>query len=497
MTLKTIAIDNFTGGRNTKATSPTLAKNESLDQLNTWCENGALVKRRGWTSILSAVGTTSFTPLKMAITNLGTSGTDRIVMMGKVGTNGNLIYTDNGTSFAFCESTPTNLSATRLPWMGMFGAKLYVSDGVSTVVSYDGTNVASVAAFPKYAVCATHKSYVFAANASIVYWSALNDAETWPANNFQSVNSQDGNSIMGLAPWGGNLIIFKQKSMWALVGDVFDPTEGNYYLQKIDTPPGFNFFFKDTIVTHNGVMKFLTTDGFYAYSGGNTIVKISDAIQSDTDPLIYPSIAANGENNVRTPQSCVWKNAMYCSVFNSSRRQTFVQDRFDKWWSFIDDNANPNDTSPIGMLPVAFNGTAVSTLYGSNMTGILVTLDTGNNIQYFSGITTASVPLIGYWISKDFNLANETRFKYADIFLKKQTAVAGLGTLILSVSIDGATFIDFNIDMTSGVGTVLKKRIPIGRIGRSIRVKVYNAQLGVTFEVYQIVITHEPTDAMR
>jgi hypothetical protein len=53
------------------------------------------------------------------------------------------------------------------------------------------------------------------------------------------------------------------------------------------------------------------------------------------------------------------------------------------------------------------------------------------------------------------------------------------------------------VDMMNGVGTILKKRVPIMRIGRSIRVKVLNAELGVTFEVYQINVAYEPTDAMR
>mgnify|MGYP001606638744 CR=1 FL=1 len=65
------------------------------------------------------------------------------------------------------------------------------------------------------------------------------------------------------------------------------------------------------------------------------------------------------------------------------------------------------------------------------------------------------------------------------------------------MSVDGATFIDFNVDMMTGVGTILKKRVPIMRMGRSIRVKVYNAELGVTFEVYQINVNYEPTEAMR
>jgi hypothetical protein len=86
---------------------------------------------------------------------------------------------------------------------------------------------------------------------------------------------------------------------------------------------------------------------------------------------------------------------------------------------------------------------------------------------------------------------------YADIFLKKQAAVGTLGTLVFSYSLDGGTLINTNVDMMNGVGTILKKRIPIIRIGRTIKIKIDNAELGVTFEIYQISVTYEMTDAMR
>lgn len=492
MSDKILSIKDFTGGRNSFLSAEMCAQNESPDQINAWCENGALTKKRGWTSILAKASTTSFTPMKMALTNLGSSGAERIVVMGKFSSNGNLCYTDDGATFSYCELTPTNFSSTRFPFMGMFQGKLYISDGVNTVYSYDGSSVASVAAFPKSAICAVHKNYVFAAVGSQVQWCAINDATTWPANNFQGVESNEGYDILAIVPWTGGLVIFKRKSMWLLVGDVFDPVEAQYYLQKIETPPGFDFFFKETVVVHNGVMKFLANDGFYAYTGGNSITKISDKIQTDIDPLYYANIAVNGENNLRAPRAHIWKNTYYCSIVYNNYRYWYIHDKNGKWWLSKEDyGANENTT--IQCVPAALNGAVTQKLYGGGPVGLFLTMDTGNQYQYFVGITSTTQGISAYWTSKNFQFASEVSFKYVDIYFKKQSA----GSLTVSASIDGGTYIDFTVDMTTGSGTILKKRVPLLRIGRAIRFKVANSADNVGFEVVQINCVYEPTSATR
>ena len=444
--------------------------------------------------MVSTISSINNSLIKMITTNLGTSGVNRLVMMGLFTSSAyaRLSYTDDGAVFVNCEGTPTQFSATKIPFMGMFGAYLYVSDGVNTVVRYDGTSVTTVAAFPLYSKCAVHKNYMFAANAKTIYWSDISDPTTWPVNNFQTINSIEGDSIIGIRSWGGNLIIFCRRSMWVFVGDSFDPIDAQYYLQKIDTPPNFNFMAGETIVTHGGVVKFLTVDGFYAYTGGTQIIKISDPIQPDLEAILYGNIALNGDNNLSAPRSFVWKNNMYCSFLISSAMKWIIHDTMGKWWYW--EQTSPVNGYPFGLAACDFG--SGEKLYGCN-TGysILMTMDTGNN----EGTTIVASPaaISAYWISKDLSFPSETRFLYADIFLKKQAAVATLGTLVFSYSIDGATFITANVDMMSGVGTILKKRVPIMRIGRSIRVKVLNAELGVTFEVYQVNISYEQTDAMR
>ena len=494
MSIKVLNINDFKGGRNSKASSPTLAKNQTLDQWNTWCENNALVKRRGYTAIDSSILGQNADILKMTLTNLGASNSNRLVMMARLGDStahtSRLIYTDNGSTLANVEATPTAFSGASVPYMGMYGGYLYISDGVNTVYRYNGSTVTAVAAFPKYSKCAVHKNYMFAAKRSILCWSDLKDPTTWPINNFQSIDSDDGDVIIAIKPWTNGLVIFKRRSMFVLVGEVFDPVEANYYVQKIDTPTNFNFLFSQTIVTHKGVLKFLTVDGFYSYTGGTQILKISDDIQPDIDSILSTATydtASDLELPDTFPKSFIWKNSMYCSVLVGGNRRLIVQDENDKWWLWPE---NSFAASP--MEAISCNLGSGEKLYGGlPKYSLFLTLDTGYTLGTGSGAIT------GYWISKDFNLSNEAKFLYAEVYFKKQAAVATLGTLVVSVSIDGATFIDFNVDMTTGVGTILKKRIPIHRIGRAIRVKFSNAELGVTFEIYQVNVVYELTPAMR
>ena len=474
--------------------SPLLDKSETLDQWNTWTENKALVKRRGYGAIDSTVVGEDADIIKMCLTNLGTSGANRLVMFARKGSStanaSRLIYTDNASAFANCELAPTLLSGASVPFMGMFGAYLYVSDGVNTVIRYDGTNVAAVAAFPKYSKCAVHKNYIFAAKGSTLKWCALKDPTIWPANNFQDINSDDGDVIIALRSVGNGLLIFKKRSLWLLIGDTFDPIAAQYYLQRIDTPSSFTFLFGQTIVTHNGVLKFLTVDGFYAYTGGTQIVKISDPIQPDIDGLVITGTydtANDLELPDTAPKAFVWKNAMYCSVLVGGNRRIIVQDENNKWWLFVENSFN---ASPMEALSANL-GSGEKVYAGLSKYSLFLTMDTGYALGTGAGAIEA------YWISKDFTLPNESKFLYADVSLKKQAAVGGLGTLTMSVSIDGATFINFSVDMMNGVGTILKKRIPIYRMGRSIRVKFYNNELGVSFEVYQVNVVYEPTGAVR
>jgi len=480
---KSLDLTDFSGGRNTADNNFKIEKNETRDQWNVWAEDGSLIKRRGWTQVDSSITGEANNIIRMVLTNLGGSNAPRAVMMGRKGNTtshvARLTFTDDGATFANCQGSPTLFSGASVPYMGMFGGELYVSNGLDDVVKYDGATVSVVAAFPKYSKCAVHKNYVFAAKGARLKWSDARDATTWPTNNFHDIYSDDGEPIIAIFPFSGALLIFKRRSMYMFVGDYFNPKDQQYYLQKIDTPDNFIFLFGQTIVAHNGALKFLTVDGFYAYDGGSGIYKISEDIQPDIDLFLNDTSVYDVDNDVEVPnvfpKSYIWKNSMVCSIVYGGNRRIIVQDKRGKWWIHVDPSFAAG-----ALEALTCNLGSGEKLYGglSNYSFFL-TLDTGFNIN--------GNALTAYWVSRDFIFASDVAFKYVEIFLKKQA----VGVMTFSFSIDDRDYVEKTVDMKTGTGTMVIKTVPIERIGKTIRLKLRNSEVDAEMEISGIKIWYE------
>ena len=81
---------------------------------------------------------------------------------------------------------------------------------------------------------AWHKSRMFAANDTEVFFSAIKDPESFDPDNTEPVNPTDSQKITGLTTAFDALIIFKSSSMYIIVGD--DPT--TWAVQSIDPTIG-------------------------------------------------------------------------------------------------------------------------------------------------------------------------------------------------------------------------------------------------------------------
>tara|TARA_R110002096_G_scaffold61342_5_gene152485 strand:- start:539 stop:2161 length:1623 start_codon:yes stop_codon:yes gene_type:complete len=126
--------------------------------------------------------------------------------------------------------------------------KLYLTDGTNNVRSYDGsafTDEGTGTGNPpicKYII--THTNRVFAAGIGTVpdalYASDLIDGSTWDNVNFQiRVGGSVGDPITGLASWmGQTLVVFKQRSCFAVTTDPQASTASTWTVENIDTKIG-------------------------------------------------------------------------------------------------------------------------------------------------------------------------------------------------------------------------------------------------------------------
>jgi len=100
--------------------------------------------------------------------------------------------------------------------------KTYMTNGTDTVLSWDGTTLAQVAAFPKAKYIKWFHNYMFAfnvsGNRSRLYFSNLGDPETWGASDYLDIAPGDSDQGTGLNVLGDELIIGKGHRVKAFSG---------------------------------------------------------------------------------------------------------------------------------------------------------------------------------------------------------------------------------------------------------------------------------------
>jgi hypothetical protein len=573
--MKKLDLVDFRGGRNTLLSPDNIRANEASAQQDTWCETGALSKRRGnsaQTVTISKYGV-SLNPLtcNQLKATLLNSGSPRLSMMGlfsALSLSPRLLFnTDNGSTFAFdgyTDGTVSTDGAGNLTGVGTAfvnnvavgdyvfingdaslrkvttvtdnthlvlngstalsgvaymvcpalsttyacGMALFDVSGVQNLFIADGTRAYRVTATTMYRmdtavtmpagfILLAHKNYLHSfgqGDKTQWQWCTIKDATTWPAANKQTVTTVN-DPIISAYIYADSIIVFTQFRLFRIVGDIFDPSAPQYFIQKIDVPAGYQFMHDRAMTVHQGTLKWLAWDGWYEYNGGPAAVRFSniidpdviynpDAVSAGTEPQGFADDTGFVHYVTHLKKAIVHKERMWCpAVENSiggSAGQTlnntiYVLDENRKWWRWA--------TSVNDMELMTF-GSGFK-LYGVANSASLLTLDTGSS----DGASAIS----GSWTSKEFPFSSDVEFLYMDVTYKKQSA----GNLTVSFSIDRRTFVDKTCDMTAGAGTFIRRRVPINRIGKAIRFKFANAVAAQTFEIYGATLYFNETEATR
>lgn len=98
----------------------------------------------------------------------------------------------------------------------------YTFNGVDSCYKYDGSTASSVAATPITKYAKWFHNYMFCAGNSTtpdrLYFSNVNDPETWGGSDYIDVNPNDGDTITALTIIGDELVVSKRNRLWALTG---------------------------------------------------------------------------------------------------------------------------------------------------------------------------------------------------------------------------------------------------------------------------------------
>lgn len=104
---------------------------------------------------------------------------------------------------------------------------------------------------------------------SRVWWSDIKDPFTWNtgiSGCWTDINPDDGDVITGIKSFMGDLYVFKRFNVYKIIGNDFDPTNGNFQVIQVTGMPGCKSH--NSIVVSHGAMFYFSDDGVLQYSAG-------------------------------------------------------------------------------------------------------------------------------------------------------------------------------------------------------------------------------------
>jgi hypothetical protein len=377
----------------------------------------------------------------------------------------------------------------------LFGSRSQYLQLVSTAGSVRETSA------PKSLNWAVFKNYAFSfANPtaeSRLQWCEIRNPLSWPVNNFIDIDKDRGKG-QGLIAYGNELICFKTRGMYKVIGEIFDPSNPTYSVVPISVPTDFGFMSSFSPVEHNGLLYFLGNGGVYVYKQGTTfITRVSEGISADS-PILSGTINGGGVTN-GTLQSFFGVsfdgNLIFSPVYKGDSTPNFalVNDRYGGWWKVQDTTATaentilPNrptvlQTSPSALLGIGqkcrvYKWDLLNAYKNASVAGAFITTANG----------ASDAPIAAQWRSKQYNV-EYGHFKQMVVYFAKQAA----GSLTFGWSIDQGTFVTASADMTVGRGNLIRKTFDIGQKGSTFQLKILQESANTPFKVYAAKVYYDP-----
>lgn len=216
--LQVIRETTFSRGYSDKYKPELLPKDYCAKAQNCWVDNQAVTKRTGYTEKGTDVDISK--PIIDIDTAKFSDETNFLIRArnNTAGTNC-VVETWNGTGV--WTSLAASQTASKPHVFVVAKDACYVINDTDTVLkTTNGTTTSTVATFPKGIDAKWFHNYMFVlTGAGRLYWSTLNDPDTWDTvNDFIDINPNDGDTPVGLGILKDELFIFKQNRIWSLTG---------------------------------------------------------------------------------------------------------------------------------------------------------------------------------------------------------------------------------------------------------------------------------------
>lgn len=240
-------------------------------------------------------------------------------------------------------------TVTGKPRFVTFAGALLMLDGGHKLQKWEGTgSFAEVTPFSPttgtngfnnitdYSLMTVYKNRLFvagsASNPSMVWFSDIGRYDYFPeglswGDAWFQVNAGDGDRITAFGPFPDSLIIFKEHSIHALVGDTPDATFSNaFQLKPVNTSVGTDS--QETVVATHGYLIFRGAEGVYALTG----TKLDYLGFKPLSDNISPNILAANTN--RAKECAVAYENKYWLAIEDGARETYLMDysmRYPPW----------------------------------------------------------------------------------------------------------------------------------------------------------------------
>lgn len=265
-----------------------------------------------------------------------------------------------------------------------------LSDNVTTGLSLDFVDVnltvpapttTSSAPPPSTIIAAAvYKDRLFVATPTALYYSPIAKPEAFDLDvNYEAVNADDGQKIVGLASAGANLLILKEHSIHALTGD----TPATWSIQEVDSRCGC--VAQRSIVQAGGSI-------FWWSQALGPVMWTGQAVQSIGIDLLAPTIGEEGVNQNSLSTICASADELNQRVLFAvpgagySRNTILLpyNTRLQRWES---DKWDPMDVSA---MTIADDENGVQRLYLGSYAGQVFEYGTASSDGIYTGTHTGT-----------------------------------------------------------------------------------------------------------
>lgn len=392
---------------------------------NGWLDNNRIEERTGYSLIGNDTGENK--------PNLGlhshetTSGKQILkINDNALGTASNLFYW-NGTGNWVKVVAPTFTPGLTYSMVTAYG-KTYITNGVDTVKSWDGTTLANVASIPICKYLYFFHDFLWAirepTQRSRANFSNQGAPETFTGGDFVDIDPENADAINGVNTLRDEMIIGKQFSMYGFQGWTDDVFGYSQFFARLKT---MGVISHETMVNTGNDLLFLS------FTGG--IAHVHSLVRTDFSDTVYGTIVTDPIEG--TMQGLSEGNLGVSSgIFDGRKVWYFVPSGSQTYndLCFVYDTKTKGFSRHTGIYSAR---SVVSTVSGTTR---MYFADSRNSKVYLmDGSNTDNGAVINFkFISRQFNPDFKRMFKYKYLFLQFQRGVAG--TLYAWVSVDDNNF---------------------------------------------------------